>query len=228
MRKNTYDFSGQGTYTNIKESLDIRDSDILIARTTRIIPQKRQDRDIHLIHKLNTLFAQNGSGRKVYLAVAGDPDEHPAYFEVLNRLARELQVEPFIKFIGSLSHDYMPSKEKSMTIEDLYYSCDLVSFLTSWGYDSYGNPVGEAISSQRCYITTRYEYYLEVYGQYGFEAPIMQISPEQDGLPDDAFIDDVYQLLNNKTLMGEVAHRNFSIGQRVLSNNVMSMLDLSS
>ncbi len=74
----------------------------------------------------------------------------PVYFEALNKLARELQVEAFIKFVGALPHDYMPTKEKSTTIEDLYYSCDLVSFLTSWGYDSYGNPVGEAISSQRC------------------------------------------------------------------------------
>ncbi|NWA24978.1 glycosyltransferase [Pseudomonas gingeri] len=226
VRKNTYDFSGQGTYLNIKESLDIRDSDVLIARTTRIIPQKRQDRDIQLVHRLNQLFAQNGSRRKVYLAIAGDPDEHPAYFAQLNKLIRELEVEPFIKFIGSLSHDVMPSKEKSTTIEDLYYSCDLVSFLTSWGYDSYGNPVGEAISSQRCYITTRYEYYQEVYGQYGFEAPVMPISEEQDGLPDDAFINDVYQLLNNKALMAEVARKNFSIGQQVLSNNVIGMLDL--
>ncbi len=37
----------------------------------------------------------------------------------------------------------------------------------------------------------------------------------------------VYQLLNNKTLMAEVADKNFSIGQQVLSNNVIGMLDLS-
>ncbi|NWB83972.1 glycosyltransferase [Pseudomonas gingeri] len=227
VRKNTYDFSGQGTCTNIKESLDIRDSDVLIARTTRIIPQKRQDRDIHLVLRLNALFARNGSRRRVYLAIAGDPHEHPGYFEALNKLARELQVEGFIKFIGSLPHDSMPTKEKSTTIEDLYYSCDLVSFLTSWGYDSYGNPVGEAISSRRCYITSRYEYYQEVYGQHGFEAPVMSISEDQDDLPDDDFIDDVYQLLNNKTLMAEMAHKNFTIGQQVLSNNVIGMLDLS-
>ncbi|NVZ24361.1 glycosyltransferase [Pseudomonas gingeri] len=228
VRKNTYDFSGQGRYTNIKESLDIRDSDILIARTTRIIPQKRQDRDIYLVYRLNQLFAQNGSRRKVYLAVAGDPDEHPDYFAALNAMVQELQIEPFIKFVGSLSHDYMPSNDNTTTIEDLYYSCDLVSFLTSWGYDSYGNPVGEAISSQRCYIASNYEYYQEVYGQHGFEAPIMAISEDRDDLPDDDFINDVYRLLNNKALMEQVARKNFSIGQRVLSNNVMGMLDLSS
>ncbi|SFL44605.1 glycosyltransferase [Azotobacter beijerinckii] len=227
VKKNTYDFTGQGIYTSIRENLDIRDSDILIARTTRIIPQKRHDRDIYLVQRLNQLFIQNGIYRKVFLVVAGDPHEDHTYYQKLNELSRKLNAEQFIKFIGSLPHEYMPSKEKSITIEDLYYSCDLVSFLTSWDYDSYGNPVGEAISSQRCYITTSYEYYQEVYGQHGFEAPIMSISEEQDDLPDDAFINDIYQLLNNKKLMSEIAQRNFSIGKQILSNNVIDMLGLN-
>ncbi|KAB0564828.1 glycosyltransferase family 4 protein, partial [Helicobacter pullorum NCTC 12824] len=163
-----------------------------------------------------------------YLAVAGDPEEHPAFFAALNAQVKELHVEAYVKFIGSLSHDLIRSNKSDISIEDLYYSCDLVSFLTSWGYDSYGNPVGEAISSRRCYIATRYEYYQEVYGQHGFEAPIMSITEEQDGLPDDGFIDEVYQLLNNRLLMEKVARRNFSIGRRALANNVMGMLDLNS
>lgn len=227
VRKNTYDFDRQDTYRNIREGLDIRDSDVLIARTTRIIPQKRQDRDIWLVYRLNQLFAQSGSGRKVYLVVAGDPQEHPAYFAALNEQVRELNIEPFVKFIGSLSHACMPSKQNAITIEDLYGSCDLVSFLTSWGYDSYGNPIGESISNQRCYITTRYEYYQEVYGRHGFEAPIMNISQTNDGLPDEQFVDDVYRLLNDKLLMQDMARRNFAIGQRVLANNVAGMLDLN-
>ncbi|WP_419736087.1 glycosyltransferase [Pseudomonas sp. COR18] len=227
VRRNTYDFSGQGRYHSIKERLDIRDSDLLIARTTRIIPQKRQDRDIHLVQRLNQRFAREGSRRRVYLALAGDPGEHPAYFAELNQLARELEVEAYIKFVGALSHDYMPSNERTITVEDLYHSCDLVSFLTSWGYDSYGNPVGEAISSQRCYIASNYEYYQEVYGRHGFEAPIMAISQEHDGLPDDNFVEQVYQLLNDKALMEQIAQRNFAIGRRVLSNNIVDMLDLS-
>lgn len=228
VRKNTYDFSGQSQYANIKERLDIRDTDILIARTTRIIPQKRQDRDIYLVQQLNQRFADSGSPRRVYLAVAGDPQEHPVFFNTLNNLVKDLQVEAYVKFIGSLSHDVMRSNTSDISIEDLYYSCDLVSFLTSWGYDSYGNPIGEAISSRRCYIATRYEYYQEVYGQHGFEAPVMAITEEQDGLPDEAFINEVYQLLNNRLQMERVARRNFSIGRRALANNVMSMLDLNS
>ncbi|WP_256577704.1 MULTISPECIES: glycosyltransferase [unclassified Pseudomonas] len=227
VRKNTYDFGGQRTYRSLRAQLDIRDNDLLIARTTRIIEQKRQDRDIHLVARLNRLFAETGSQRKVYLVIAGDPQEQPAYFEQLQQLAAQLQVEPFIKFIGSLPHADMCHTPEAIRIEDLYHACDLVSFLTSWGYDSYGNPVGEAISHQRCYITTGYEYYQEVYGQYGFEAPVMAVSQEADGLPDEAFVHAVYHLLNDPPRRQAIAQKNFALGQRTLSNDLIAMLDFN-
>ncbi len=227
VKKNTYNFTGHGKYTSIRENFFIRESDILIARTTRIIPQKRLDRDVYLVHRLNQLFSQNDIDRKVFLVVAGDPDENHPYHQELNALAKKLNVESFIKFIGPLRHEYMLSREEAISIEDLYYSCDLVSFLTSWDYDSYGNPVGEAISSQRCYITTSYEYYWEVYGQYGFEAPVMKISEEQDGLPDEVFVGDLYILLNNEQLMNDVARRNFSIGKQLFSDNATCIFDMN-
>jgi glycosyltransferase involved in cell wall biosynthesis len=227
VKKNTYDFSRQRSHASIRDNLSIGDNDVLIARTTRIIPQKRIDRDIHLVHRLNQLFRQDDIDRQVFLVAAGDPHENYACYQELVVLAKRLKVEPFIKFIGSLPHACMPVRHTANTIEDLYYSCDLVSFLTSWDYDSYGNPVGEAISAQRCYITTSYEYYWEVYGQHGFEAPVMEISEENDGLPDDAFIADVYRLLNDKQRMDETARKNFLIGEEVISNNVIGILDLA-
>ncbi|WP_083338361.1 glycosyltransferase [Ensifer sp. LCM 4579] len=225
VKKNTYDFTRQGNYTNIRENLSVRDDDILIARTTRIIPQKRLDRDIYLVRRLNQMFLQNGIDRKVFLVVAGDPHEDYAFYQELTALAKNLNIGSFVKFVGPLQHEYNQTHKNTKTISDLYYSCDLVSFLTSWDYDSYGNPIGEAISFKRCYITTSYEYYWEVYGQYGFEAPVMAISEERDGLPDEAFIGDVYQFLKNKRLMTEVAQRNFNIGRQVLSDNVIAILD---
>lgn len=225
VKKNTYDFSRQGDYRNIRENLSVRDDDILIARTTRIIPQKRLDRDIYLVQRLNQLFLQNGIDRKVFLAVAGDPHEDHDFYQELTALAKNLNIGSFVKFIGSLQHEYTSAQKNTKTVSDLYYSCDLVSFLTSWDYDSYGNPIGEAISFKRCYIAISYEYYWEVYGQYGFEAPVMAISEERDGLPDEAFINDLYQFLNNKQLMNDVAQRNFNIGKQVLSDNVIDILD---
>lgn len=225
--KNTYSFTPQQSLKNIRASLDIPEQDIVIARTTRIIPQKRLDRDVVLIQRLNRLFREHNIDKTVWLLIAGDTHEHPGHTAELEQLTHRLDVAACVKFLGPLHHNFMPMSQGKITIEDLYHSCDVVSFLTSWDYDSYGNPIGEAISSHRCYISTHYGYYTEVYGQHGFEAPVMKISDGEDGLPDEDFINEVFLLLTNKPLMDRIAAKNFAIGKRILSNNVMDILNIT-
>ncbi|MBS0055898.1 glycosyl transferase family 2 [Yersinia sp. Marseille-Q3913] len=225
VKKNTYDFSEQKARINIRERLGVGEDDILIARTTRIISQKRLDRDLVLVSRLNHLFQNDNNDRCVYLAIAGNEKENLTCCRELQKLARELRIEPYIKFVGMLPHECIRSANDAICIEDLYYSCDLVSFLTSYDYDSYGNPIGEAVSHRRCYITTSYEYYHEVYGQHGFEAPVMRISEKQDGLPTAEFVNELYQFLNNKERMQSVAEKNFALGKKVLSNNIIEFLN---
>ncbi|NDJ55985.1 glycosyltransferase [Enterobacteriaceae bacterium 4M9] len=225
--KNTYSFTVPQALKNIRAALNIPPYDIVIARTTRIIPQKRLDRDVLLVQRLNHLFRKHNIDKTVWLLIAGDTREDATHTRELEQLAHELDVASCVKFLGPLHHNFMPMSQGKITIEDLYHSCDLVSFLTSWDYDSYGNPIGEAISSERCYITTRYEYYQEVYGQHGFEAPVMFISDGKDGLPDEAFINEVFLLLNNKSQMDRIATKNFAIGKKILSNDVMDILNIT-
>ncbi|VEC01203.1 putative glycosyl transferase [Cedecea lapagei] len=225
--KNTYSFSGRQALKNIRPSLNIPAQDMVIARTTRIIPQKRLDRDVLLVQRLNHLFRKHNIDKTVWLLIAGDTREHATHASELEQLAHDLDVASCVKFLGPLHHNFMPMSQGKITIEDLYHSCDLVSFLTSWDYDSYGNPIGEAISSHRCYITTRYEYYPEVYGQHGFEAPVMPISDGKDGLPDEAFINEVFLLLTNKPQRDHIAAKNFAIGKNILANNVMDILNIT-
>ncbi|MDQ0564275.1 glycosyltransferase involved in cell wall biosynthesis [Rhizobium mesoamericanum] len=218
VRKNAYNFS-ECSRRNIRPLLGIRESDILIARTTRLIPQKRVDRDIDLINRLNLLLRQRGGSKRAFLVIAGDKNENYSHYIELERLAKTLDTVQHVKFTGPLHHDFMTTEGNAFTIEDLYYSCDLVSFLTSYDYDSYGNPIGEAISQKRCYITTSYEYYHEVYGRHGFEAPILEISGTCDELPDQRFVDEVFLFLTNNQLMKAVAEKNFQRGKRVLSSS---------
>lgn len=100
----------------------------------------------------------------------------------------------------------------------------MVSFLTSYDYDSYGNPIGEAISYKRCYISTSYEYYHEVYGQHGFKTELINISPEKDGLPDDDFIHRVYNLINDRNQTAALVKHNFNIGKNLLSNQIINKI----
>lgn len=225
VRRNTYDFSEHKVSVDLRAGLGIRQQDIIIARTTRLIPQKRLDRDILLTQRLNQLFEQDDVDKKVWLVIAGDTDENTEHVAYLQKLVTMLGVAACVRFIGPLQHDCLAVKKEAGTIEDLYHASDLVSFMTSWDYDSYGNPIGEAISARRCYITTGYEYYEEVYGQHGFIAPVMDISATDDRLPDKKFILEVYQLLNNKPEMLRIAEINFMLGKQVLSNNVIDILN---
>ncbi|MNH43227.1 hypothetical protein D3C79_1050780 [compost metagenome] len=64
-----------------------------------------------------------------------------------------------------------------------------------------------------------------MYGQHGFEAPVMTISEKQDGLPTAEFVNELYQFLNNKEQMQSVAEKNFALGKKVLSNNIIEFLN---
>lgn len=98
----------------------------------------------------------------------------------------------------------------------------MASFLTSYDYDSYGNPIGEAISHKRCYISTSYKYYHEVYGQHGFKTELMHILPKKNGLPDDDFIHLFYNLINVLNQTAALVKLYFNIGKFLLSNQIIN------
>ena len=91
---------------------------------------------------------------------------------------------------------------------------DLASFLTSYDYDSYGNPIGEAIAARVPYISSRYQLYDTVYGSKGFRAPILQI--DTDDLPTPRFVDEVAELLLDEGRRGEGADSNYRLGEELL------------
>jgi glycosyltransferase involved in cell wall biosynthesis len=181
---------------------------LLIARFTRIIPQKRIDRDIHLVAGL----AQRVN---VYLFVAGDPAESPNEHAKLLRLAESLGVQDRVVFGGWLAPheaDVGCSAGGGYSVRDLLAHASLVSFLTSYDYESYGNPIGEAIASRVPYLTTRYALYDTVYGDKGFRAPVMESTTSD--LPTQIFIDSVAELILDKGKCAEMAAFNYQLGKQ--------------
>ncbi|MDX8141897.1 glycosyltransferase [Lentzea sp. BCCO 10_0061] len=166
----------------------------IIARFTRIIPQKRIDRDLHLVAQLPGTC----------LFIAGDTEENPAETAKLRALAEELQVP--VVFGGVLEPCESASEEFS--VRDLLAHADIVSFLTSYDYESYGNPIGEAIAAGVPYIASRYALYDTVYA--GFEAPVLDIL-EHD-LPTPEFARRVHDLMTNAERRAEVVAHNRQLG----------------
>jgi glycosyltransferase involved in cell wall biosynthesis len=185
----------------------------LIARPSRIIPQKRVDRDIHLLASVNARLATAGAP-PAYLLVAGDPEESPSEYARLVELTGSLGVRDRVVFAGSLAPLDVPGTATSaLSVRDLLAHADLLTFLTSYDYESYGNPIGEAIASGVPYAATRYQLYDTVYGNTGFRAPIMEISADDDGLPSAEFAARVTDLLLDEAERREIAKYNHELGR---------------
>jgi glycosyltransferase involved in cell wall biosynthesis len=180
----------------------------LIARFTRIIPQKRIDRDIHLVARL-------ADRADVHLFVAGDTEESPDEHRRLAGLAESLGVRDRVVFGGRLApHEsgIAAARGDGYSVRDLLATAQLASFLTSYDYESYGNPVGEAIASRVPYLTTRYQLYDTVYGDKGFRAPVMELT---DGdLPTSTFVDSVAELILDERKREEMADFNHRLGKQ--------------
>ncbi|MET9224313.1 glycosyltransferase [Lentzea sp. NPDC003310] len=166
----------------------------LLARCTRIIPQKRIDRDLHLLAHLPGTC----------LFVAGDTEEDPAETARLRALARELQVD--VVFGGVL--EPCESTGDGFSVRDLLAHADVVSFLTSYDYESFGNPVGEAIAAGVPYIASRYALYDTVYG--GYEAPVLDI--REHDLPTAGFARQVHELMTDAERRAHVVAHNRQLG----------------
>ncbi|MEV5413407.1 glycosyltransferase [Thermopolyspora sp. NPDC052614] len=174
----------------------------LIARFTRIVRPKRIDRDLHLIAALPD----------AHLFVAGDPAEDPAEFARLTALAAELGVADRVVFGGRLRPYDADPDGPGYRVRDLLAHATVASFLTSYDYESYGNPIGEAIAARVPYLTSRYELYDTIYGDKGFRAPVLDI--READLPTPDFVGEVAELLTNETKRAKMAEHNYALGLR--------------
>jgi glycosyltransferase involved in cell wall biosynthesis/GT2 family glycosyltransferase len=183
----------------------------LLARITRIIPQKRVDRDLHLLALLP----------EAWLFVAGDTGESPAEHARLTGLADRLGVRGRVVFGGWLT-PYDTVAPGRYSVRDLLAHASVVSFLTSYDYESYGNPVSEAIASGTPYVTSGYELYDAVYGSKGFRAPVLDIRARD--LPDAAFAREVAELITDEGKRAEVVRANQELGRARFGTQVVDDL----
>jgi glycosyltransferase involved in cell wall biosynthesis len=223
---NTFPFEAPERGTtggDFRAAYGIPDDAALIARFTRLVPQKRVDRDIDLLARLTAWFAERSVDRPVHLFVAGDPTEHPATAAALRAYAEERGVARRVTFGGRLApRDVRPDhgpQRGGHTVADLLAAADLTSFLTSYDYESYGNPIGESIAAGVPYLTTRYEMYDAVYGSKGLHAPVLDVTPDDEAPLTDAFVAEVAELLTNPLLRRRVAAHNAARGRRYFATN---------
>lgn len=221
---NTFNFDQVGMNEhnrNFRQDFAIPEDAFLIARCTRIIPQKRIDRDIHLLSKLRDMARQRGMEQEIFLFIAGNIQENPDEYRHLQQLAADLGIADQVIFGNELrSHGnihQMSHYESKYSISDLLAHSDVNSFLTSYDYEGFGNPIGESVASKTPYITTSYEIYESIYADLGFEAPVLPITKAEDGLADKHFARQVFHLITDKEERQRIAEKNYRIGLKHLS-----------
>lgn len=212
-----------------RRDFGIPDDAWLIARCTRVIPQKRIDRDLHLLQAMQAILAARGIGRPIYLFISGSIAERPDEYRHLRELSKHLGVDDRVIYgNGLLSCDgsECPAASTSYahprySVSDLLNAADISSFLTSYDYEGFGNPPAEACAHLRPFITTTYEMYPAVYGEKGFKALALPIRRDRDGLAPLDFAAATADLLIDATRRRRMAEFNFELGRRHFSMEVL-------
>jgi glycosyltransferase involved in cell wall biosynthesis len=209
--------------TGFREAYSIPKDAFVIARCTRVIPQKRIDREITLLKRLGEIAASRGSKRRFHLVITGPTDEDPEEFNFLKRLASSLKVEEQVHFInGALSHHKNGSAGKRhYSIPDLLEEADLSSFLTSYRYEGFGNPPGEACAQGVPFISSTYELYNEVYGSKGLRALLFPITEDGEGTPSQAWAAELFERISDEQRMTADAAFNFERARSYFSLEVL-------
>ncbi|NJK31008.1 MAG: glycosyltransferase family 4 protein [Deltaproteobacteria bacterium] len=230
----------QRTTRSIRESCGIPANAYLFARCTRVIPQKSIERDLRLIDAVQRRIEARGINKKVFLFVTGPKDEDPREF------ARLCEVEQTLSIAGqviwgdgcllpfNLSAISLPDEDPRFTIRDLVADADISSFLTTYDYEGFGNPPGEAMCMGTPFIATTYELYHEVYGSKGAIAPLWWItatSSPSDPVPED-FVDWTFRVLEDAAYREQIIQKNLAVCQRYFSmealhNQLMEIFPLT-
>jgi len=194
-----------------REAYSMPKDAFVIARCTRVIPQKRIDREILLLKFLERIAASKGFLQRFHLVVTGPTDEHPKEFQRLKRLVCSLGLESQVHFSGGLMSPHFngPSGEKSYSVPDLLGETDLSSFLTSYRYEGFGNPPGEACAHGVPFTSSTYELYEAVYGSKGLRALLFPITRENDGPPSEAWAAKLFERISDERRMRADADFNF-------------------
>jgi glycosyltransferase involved in cell wall biosynthesis len=209
---------------SLRIAYDIPPDDYLVARCTRVVPQKSIERDLRVLDQVQLRLRELGSRRKVFLFVTGPTSEDAEEFARLRELEKTLSIAgqivwangllPFVPFI-----DDSTLSPNRFSIRDLLAEADLSSFLTTYDYEGFGNPPGEAMAMGVPFISTTYELYYEVYGSRGAIAPLLPIdrSTAPDAPIPDSFLDWMLRTLTESDYRAQITKRNREICQRFFS-----------
>ncbi len=196
---------------DLRESISMKEDDILILQPTRIVSRKGIEHAIEITRKLKPRI----QGREVHLVVSHEAgDEGLEYLEMLKERAEETAIH--MHFIGNRVREQRSRDEfgnKCYTLWDVYQHADLVTYPSL--YEGFGNAFLEAVYFRKPLLVNLYAIYLRDIKPLGFKAV------EMSGYVTNSTVRQVEEILSNQELREEWCNINYDICQRHFSYKVL-------
>jgi glycosyltransferase involved in cell wall biosynthesis len=220
--------STQGARPSLREAYGIPADAFLIARCTRVIAAKSIERDLRLVEALQRRLDDSSELRKIYLLVTGPTNEDPEEFRRLCDVAEALGIDRQVIWANGLAPFNAAfaaaAPTSAYSVGDLLAEANLSSFLTTYDYEGFGNPPGEAMAAGVPYISTAYELYHDVYGSKGAVAPLLKITQDSSAaepIPD-YFTEWVLRVLTDRDYRERMVERNGELCRRFFSLDALA------
>ena len=183
------------------------DKDILLFQITRIVSRKAIEVAIQLVHKLDN--------KNIKLVITGSAvdDEGNVYYDKLVNLIHELKLGEQVRFASDLFHNKGLSLngDVQFSLSDAYAQATACTYFST--YEGFGNAFVEAVLAKRPIFVNNYKpvYWPDI-GSKGFRTVML----EDNDLTDDK-VDQMKEIIMNKSLAEEIAEYNFNLGKKYFS-----------
>jgi glycosyltransferase involved in cell wall biosynthesis len=204
----TFDFESKKNKLDLfnrsfRNDFGIDKDDVVFLQATRLVPRKRIEIAIDLIHKLNN--------PKYILVVAGKVgDEGREYLDKLKNLvqrlnARVLFIGDYIDFTRKIAGD----RRKIYTLWDAFVASDFVTYPSE--VEGFGNQYIESVYFKKPLIITPYPVYKKDIKPLGFKSIEITKNVNNNDLRK------VEKYLHNSKLVNNLVNKDFELGKKHFS-----------
>lgn len=195
-----------GYADDLRDTLGFSQGEKFILQATRVIQRKGIEHAIELVHRLNMkakLVISHASG-----------DEGFDYERRVREYAELLNVDTlFLSDIVGDERTALPDGRKVYSLADLYHSCDLVTYPST--FEGFGNGFLEAVYYKKPIMVNNYSIYAIDIKPKGFRTIEMEDFISENNL------ELTRRVLTNPDLARDMAEHNYLLGRKHFSHSLL-------
>ncbi len=192
--------------SDVRRSLGVKDSEILILQPTRVVKRKGIEHAIELVHRL---------GLKAKLVIShASGDEGYDYERRVREYSKLMKVDTyFVSNIINEKRGRTKNGRKIYTLEDVYPHADLITYPST--FEGFGNAFLEAIYFCKPIVVNTYSIYTMDIKPKGFS--VIEI----DGFVTDEAVRKARKVLTDEEFRTQMVRHNYETAQKYYSYSVL-------